>query len=550
MVQNGGLAHLSNSLHPRDQNESATESEPLPIAVRVYPEGGKQKSEASPWQCPDAMLVFDTETRIDQTQRLTFGSFRFLVAGRCLEEGLFYGADLPDKDYQTLERYVASHPAGTVESGVQKLAFLSRREFIDKIFHDAYKAQFLLVAFNFPFDISRLAWKFGTARRQPFTGGFSLELWSYPANGQEHTNRFRPSVRIKQIDSKRALKGFAGRKGADDEDRIPDDSETGEPEEGYTFRGHFLDLRTLAFALTDRGHTLESACKAFGVEHGKQRVKRHGVVTAKYIDYNRRDVLATSELAIKLLEEYSRHPINLQVTKAYSPASIGKAYLHAMGIPPVLQRQPDFPKEYLGYATTAFFGGRTSAHIRKTTVPVVYTDFLSMYPTVNSLMDLWRFVTAKEIKVVQGCQAEIEQFLQKLTPDDLFNPVTWKSLTAFAQIIPDGDILPSRGEYNPDTKDWQVAVNYLHADRNNSENQALWFSLPDIVASVILTNRLPRITSAFRLVPTGELESLQPTKLLNEISVDPKNEDFFRVVIERRDPLPKFVPNGTGNSRC
>src|SRR5882762_723160 len=38
--------------------------------------------------------------------------------------------------------------------------------------------------------------------------------------------------------------------------------------------------------------------------------------------------------------------------------------------------------------------GRTSAHIRKVTVPVVYTNFLSMYPTVNSLMDLWRFVTA------------------------------------------------------------------------------------------------------------------------------------------------------------
>ena len=39
---------------------------------------------------------------------------------------------------------------------------------------------------------------------------------------------------------------------------------------GYKFRGHFLDLRTLAFALTDEGYTLESACDAFGVEHGKQ----------------------------------------------------------------------------------------------------------------------------------------------------------------------------------------------------------------------------------------------------------------------------------------
>ena len=112
-------------------------------------------------------------------------------------------------------------------------------------------------------------------------------------------------------------------------------------------------------------------------------------------------MLATRELADKLLEEYDKHPISLQVTKAYSPASIGKAYLRAMGIKPVLQRQPDFPKEYLGYAESAFFGGRTSAHIRKVAVPVVYTDFLSMYPTVNSLMNLWRFVIADKINVVE-----------------------------------------------------------------------------------------------------------------------------------------------------
>jgi hypothetical protein len=536
--QNGGLAHPSNNSFPSDHNESGIEPEALPIAVRVYPVGGKERSEGSPWQCPEGMLVFDTETRIDQTQRLTFGSYRFLVAGRCLEEGLFYDHDdLPAKDRRVLERYVETHSADTVEGGVKKLSLLKRWEFIDKIYRDAFKARCLLVAFNFPFDVSRLAWKFGTARRQPFTGGFSLELWSYLANGQDRVDRYRPSVRIKQIDSKRALKGFAGRKGVDEEDRIPDDSETGEPEEDFVFRGHLLDLRTLAFALTDKGHTLESACKAFGVEHGKQHVHRHGVVTKKYIDYNRRDVLATSELAIKLLDEFSKHPIDLQVTKAYSPASIGKSYLRAMGIRPILARQPEFPKQYLGYATTAFFGGRTSAHIRKVAVPVVYTDFLSMYPTVNSLMGLWEFVTAKEIKVIEHCETEIDQFLQQLKSDDLFNPATWKLLSAFVQVIPDGDILPSRAEYNPDTKDWQVAVNYLHPDKDNSENQALWFSLPDIVASVILTGRLPRIVNAFRLVPTCKLESLKPTKLLNEIDIDPANEDFFKVVIERRKSL-------------
>jgi len=66
----------------------------------------------------------------------------------------------------------------------------------------------------------------------------------------------------------------------------------------------------LAFALTDKGYSLEAACAAFGVEHGKPKSHKAGEVTEAYIDYNRRDVLATFELAEKLLEEYEKHPIN------------------------------------------------------------------------------------------------------------------------------------------------------------------------------------------------------------------------------------------------
>jgi hypothetical protein len=72
------------------------------------------------------------------------------------------------------------------------------------------------------------------------------------------------------------------------------------------------------------------------------------MITKQYIDYNRRDVLATAELAARLLEEYGKHNISTQVTKIFSPASIGKGYLRDMGILPVLQRQPSFPKKYLG----------------------------------------------------------------------------------------------------------------------------------------------------------------------------------------------------------
>jgi hypothetical protein len=510
------------------------------IAVRVYPESAKDSdhhlSNAKRPRRPSGLLVFDTETTTDPTQRLTFGSYRFIEDGECKEEALFYGNDLPDKERRVLEEYVSNYNRTANGTG-SRLLLLSRHAFVAKLFKLAYKSRAFLIALNFPFDVSRIALQFGAARGR-FSGGFSFDLWSYEDDeGREHSNKNRPRIAIKKIDSKRALKGFTARKDPDPGDLIPLDGPTGDPQKTFIFRGHFLDLRTLAFALTNDSYGLETACQAFNVEHGKQHIGRHGIVTPEYIDYNRRDVLATSELALKLFDEYDKHPIELQETKSYSPASIGKAYLRAMGIKPILQRQMDFPKKYLGFAQSAFFGGRTSVHIRKAIVPVVYTDFLSMYTTVNSLTGLWRYVIAREIKIVEHCREEIQAFLSHVTTDELFKPKTWASLTAFVKIIPDGDILPSRGKYSPETNDWQVGVNYLHATEAHPDNRALWFSLPDVVASVLLTGRIPTIVDAFRIEPKGILPGLKSVRLRGEIEVDPGKRDFFRTVIEERKRL-------------
>jgi DNA polymerase III epsilon subunit-like protein len=509
----------------------------LDLAVRVYPvltKGEPHVRETETLRRPDMMLLIDTETRTDETQRLTFGSFRLFKKGRCIKERLFHADDLPDCDCAVLERYVRTHRAETAEGG--SLELLTRSEFVREFFEDVYRSRCLLVGFNLPFDLSRIARAFGRARRW-FAGGFSLELWTYrDSNGVERSDKYRPRICIKHFDSKKASIGFTSRKQPDEDDRIPEDSEDGEPERDFTFRGYFLDLRTLASALTDQSYTLETACKAFGVEHGKEKVKIHGAVTEEYIDYNRRDVLATAELAVKLLSEFDKHPIMLKATSVYSPASIGKAYLRGLGNKSILERQPDFPKEFLGYAASAFFGGRPSAHVRKIPVPVVLVDFLSMYPTVNSLMDLWRFVIAQEIHVVENCREEILDFLKPLKPKDLFNRNTWKFLTAFVKVIPDGDILPTRAKYGRSSNDWQVAVNHLYAGKDQG-SQALWFSLPDVVASVILTGKIPNIVEAFRIEARGTLPGLKKIKLYGQVEIDPGRHDFFKRVIEERQRL-------------
>src|SRR5258706_1496371 len=157
----------------------------LPIAVRVFSTQENQR-EPKPTpkysHCPRTMFVFDTETRIDATQGLTFGSYRFIEEGQCLEEGLFYADDLPQKDKQILEKYFSKHRSEMMTKGV-RWCLLSRSEFLSKLYKAVYKGRCLLVGFNLPFDLSRVAYD-STKARGSFAGGFSLGIWSYiDANG-------------------------------------------------------------------------------------------------------------------------------------------------------------------------------------------------------------------------------------------------------------------------------------------------------------------------------------------------------------------------------
>ena len=174
----------------------------LQSASTPLPEGTEaQERSRKWWRLPELMVVFDTETRIDATQSLTFGSYRALIRGRCVEEGLFHAEGLTAKELRTLKRYVRAHKPDTVSDGVQQLRLLTLRDFLKELYPRIYKARGLFVAFNHPFDLSRIAHDYGAARDR-YTGGFSLGLWTYvDKNGQERRNAHRPRIIIKHIDT-------------------------------------------------------------------------------------------------------------------------------------------------------------------------------------------------------------------------------------------------------------------------------------------------------------------------------------------------------------
>ncbi len=562
----------------------------LPVAVRAYAlppadllgEPKTTSSRSRRVREPTHVLVLDTETTTDPTQALQFGCWRLydvLDDGRlaCVHEGIFHADDLEETDpsgYEVLRRYGRNHRAAvdlTRPFANWELHVVSRREFLDRVLYKAAyeKPRTAVVAFNFPFDITRLAVHAGAAnyytRRvkadpakkrhlSSFAGGFSVQLWDF--HGTEHS--WRPRIGIKTIDSKRALKGFRSPAEIDDEDLV----------DGKVFNGHFLDARTLTFALTNESHTLESASAEFEVPYTKRNVT-HGTITEEYVTYCREDVEATANLYASAMEEYRLHPIALQATKAFSPASIAKAYLRAMGIKPVLERQKGIDPKVLGWAMSTFYGGRAECRIRKVPVPVELVDFTSMYPTVDALMGLWSLLTTSHI-TTKDDTAGVQALLETVDLERCFDPDTWPEFVGIAQILPEDDLLPCRAQYGPehappvrllrgerlpttlrrrrragDGPSWNIGINHL------TSRQPMWFTIADLVASKVLTGKTPQVIQALRFVPgKSQLRGLKTVRLRGSVEVDPASMDFFTSVVEERQRIKTAAKDHEPRCTC
>jgi len=137
---------------------------------------------------------------------------------------------------------------------------------------------------------------------------------------------------------------------------------------------------------------------------------------------------------------------------------------------------------------------------------------------------------AREVRVLEHCKDRVEEFLRKVTPDILFETKTWTCMNGFVKVVPNGDVLPIRNKYGAASNDWQVGLNHAYAKKED----ALWYSIPDVVASVLATGRVPEIADAFLIEPDGMTPGLTPTKLRGIVEVRPERDDFFRVIVEER----------------
>jgi hypothetical protein len=79
-----------------------------------------------------------------------------------------------------------------------------------------------------------------------------------------------------------------------------------------------------------------------------------------------------------------------------------------------------------------------------------------------------------------------------------------------------------------------------------TSEKSIWFAGPDVVASIILTGKVPKILRAIRFEAVGVEKGMHSVKLGNE-SIRPTRDDCFCKVIELRkgkkksDPLHYFL---------
>lgn len=446
----------------------------------------------------DYLFIFDTETSVDLYHNLKVGFFAiFYKENVLIEYGFFYVPERCSHDeLREIMKFCAEHA----------IKLYTLQKFIRLFYKYTLFKKALCINFNAPFDLARISLGYSFAKGEKFHGGFSLQL--------THHGGY-PRIKVKADGSKFAMIEFAA-------------SPIVYRQGGY--RGRFLDLHTLSRALSGgKNLSLLRAGKHFGAKDLKGKAKEHGKIDEPYLRYLIQDVKATFSLYQALLQEYKKYNLSLPPEKIYSEASLGKHLLHILGFTHFDEQTASIPSEIKGYAMAAFYGGRSEVKYRMIPTKCTVLDVTSMYPTANILLGLDRFLRAEKIEVAEDTE-NVQKFLDTTALCDLQKPETYKQMCVICEIVPDEDIVPVKGRFSQKEQHDTIGLCDTVSD------VPLYYCLPHLIGSKLLTGKAPKIKRAWRFIPLGIKKELQTHDVLG-ISLEAEKDNIFQKLVVEKERL-------------
>ncbi|MFH1591452.1 MAG: hypothetical protein ABIC95_06005 [archaeon] len=295
--------------------------------------------------------------------------------------------------------------------------------------------------------------------------------------------------------------------------------------------GKIIDLKAATAVLLQKRHiTLDQASKILNTTHFKQTDNNDFKISPKLIEYNLADVSATAELYHSLKNEYAKLGLgDLELGKIYSTATIVKYILRKMG----LRSSWPIENNLLGPAGKVFstyYGGLCQLFIRKQPIEISVLDFNGMYISLFFLLKLQSLLFAEKI-LVKDCTEEVQRLLDHVTIESLQDKSLWPRLAVTCEMPPGEYLLPVNALCGSGRL---PKLSLSHVRMKSKAN----YSLPDLIASKLLTGRTPKITKAFRFEAVGQ-QDLKTVKVLG-MELNPSKDDIALKLLNRRAELKKY----------
>jgi hypothetical protein len=455
-------------------------------------------------------LVIAAASELGATPELFgLGAYEVVSGPSVLSAGVIVADDLGAKQRAVLKRWSRDHCIET-PSGRRRWRVVTLSEFFDPrtgpFVQNAYSGAGWVIGA----DLGRI---FGLAAEHAGTrlgkNADAFQVW-LPGWGKEHERgrwmRGSPHRPPLWIEARRV--GWRVAFG-------PSAKQCGKYVDGRQWRGAFLDVLSLAYALdADRGASFSEHRENFGLSPLELPVAvaldKSGVAAVTDA------VVAVHELVVALDENAARwfttsldraeERGRLDLARTVSPGGIAAQIPLRCAVTAPITTFDQSDREHRASAETVH-GGRCDADARLLGIPfeAATADVSSCFPLDANRIGWWDLLCADRIGR-RKVTAPLRRFCERLAKDPYLalDPQVWRVFgCCLVEIVPDGETLPIEveDERRPDGRLETVPV--------SSPDRPLFYMALDVIASAVISGRAPEIRSATAYVPHGRQSGLR-----------------------------------------